>query len=117
MKDLIGKLVWKKDQYSLSSSLSPSRYSKLSNNNDDEQEVIRRGYVPIMVGKYEEEEERFMVPTKLMTHAFIINLLELYANEFGYQHKGVLYICCEPHFFRENLDQICCKRKLFRSFG
>ncbi|KAK9757769.1 hypothetical protein RND81_01G184600 [Saponaria officinalis] len=111
MKDLIGKLVRKKDQYSSpssssSSSSSPCRYSKISDKNESE---IRRGYVPIMVGNYE-EEERIMVPTKLITHSFILNLLQLYANEFGYQHEGVLYVNCEPHFFRHNLDLISSKR-------
>ncbi|XP_074271017.1 auxin-responsive protein SAUR71-like [Silene latifolia] len=112
MKDLIGKLVKKKDQYS--SSLSPPRYSKLNHYDDNTngfKQEIRRGFVPIMVGKFEEEEERFMVPTKLLTHSSILNLLQLDVNEFGYQQDGVLHIHCEPYFFRETLDHISLKRK------
>ncbi|KAK9749169.1 hypothetical protein RND81_02G106700 [Saponaria officinalis] len=113
MKDLIGKLVRKKDQ---NSSSSPPRYSKLSQNKDDSRhykQEIRKGYVPIMVGKYEEEElvEKFMVPTKLMKHSSILALLQLSFNEFGYNHHGVLHIPCDPHYFRETLDQISFKKR------
>ncbi|KAL9234351.1 hypothetical protein vseg_009231 [Gypsophila vaccaria] len=115
MKDLIGKLVRKKDQYSSSSSsMSPSRYSKLSYDNEESshyKQGIRRGYVPIMVGKDENEEERFMVPTKLIKHPSIVALLQLSANEFGYHQEGVLHIPCQPHFFRETLHKISSKRK------
>ncbi|KAL9245242.1 hypothetical protein vseg_018917 [Gypsophila vaccaria] len=110
MKDLIGKLVRKKEQSSSSSSSSPSappRYRKLTREYKQE---IRRGYVPIMVGKYEEEEEKFMVPTKLMTHSCIVALLQLSIDEFGYSHEGVLHIPCEPLFFRETLEHISFKK-------
>ncbi|KAK9742752.1 hypothetical protein RND81_03G195200 [Saponaria officinalis] len=113
MKDLIGKLVRKKDLYSASTSPS-SRYSKLSYDDESShysKHEIKRGYVPITVGKYEKEEERFMVPTKLIKHPSIVALLQLSANEFGYHQEGVLHIPCEPNLFRKTLDTISCKRK------
>ncbi|XP_056692224.1 auxin-responsive protein SAUR71-like [Spinacia oleracea] len=121
MKDLIGRIVRKKEQSSSSSSSSsssatstPPRYSRLScydkmnNNNHQRHETQKtRGYVPIMVGKCEEEEERFMVPLGWMSHPCIVDLLQLSVNEFGYRQQGVLQIPCEPHHFRhcQHADQ------------
>lgn len=105
MKDLIGKIMRKREEYS---SISPRRRRQYSKICCDEHE-IRRGYVPIMVGKCEEEEERFMVPLRLMKHPFIIDLLQLSANEFGYQQDGVIQIPCQPLHFRLVMDNISSK--------
>ncbi|XP_021729388.1 auxin-responsive protein SAUR71-like [Chenopodium quinoa] len=116
MKDLIGKIVRKKEQ---SSSCSPPQYSRLSSCCEDEvknkhqrkhdQVAKKRGYVPIMVGKSEEEEERFMVPLGWMNHPCIVELLRVSANEFGYHQQGVSQIPCEPHHFRVVMESISCK--------
>lgn len=102
MKNLIGRIVRKKEQ---SPSISPSRFSRLYNNHE-----ARRGYVPVLVGKFEEEEERFMVPLGWINHPCMVALLQLSANEFGYQYReGVIQIPCEPHHFRLLLENISSK--------
>uniref|UniRef100_A0A803L793 Uncharacterized protein n=1 Tax=Chenopodium quinoa TaxID=63459 RepID=A0A803L793_CHEQI len=112
MKGLIGKIVRKKEQSS-----PPPRYSRLSSCCEDEvknkhqrhNQAKKRGYVPILVGKSEEEEERFMVPLGWMNHPCIVELLRVSANEFGYHQQGVLQIPCEPHHFRVVIESISCK--------
>uniref|UniRef100_A0A803LIE2 Uncharacterized protein n=1 Tax=Chenopodium quinoa TaxID=63459 RepID=A0A803LIE2_CHEQI len=94
--------------------MSPPRYSRLGceevNNDDDQrQEAQKRGYIPIMVGKCEEEEERFMVPLGWMKHPSIVDLLQLAANEFGYHQQGVIHIPCKPHQFRVVIEKISCR--------
>uniref|UniRef100_A0A803LHG0 Uncharacterized protein n=1 Tax=Chenopodium quinoa TaxID=63459 RepID=A0A803LHG0_CHEQI len=115
MKGLIGKIVRKKEQ---SSSCSPHPYSRLSSCCEDEVKnkhhrhdkvAKKKGYVPIMVGKSEEEEERFMVPLGWMNHPCIVELLRVSANEFGYHQQGVLQISCEPQHFRVVMESISCK--------
>ncbi|XP_021756112.1 auxin-responsive protein SAUR71-like [Chenopodium quinoa] len=107
MKNLIRRISRKKEQ---SSSMSPPRYSRLSceevmNNNHPRRET-RKGRVPIMVGKCEEEEERFMLPLGWMNHPIIVDLLQLSANEFGYHQEGVIHIPCETCHFRLLLENI-----------
>ncbi|KAL2892541.1 Auxin-responsive protein SAUR40 [Bienertia sinuspersici] len=113
MKDLIRKIVKKKEPSS--SSLSPPRYSRLSCDHDDSssshgRHETRRGCVPVMVGKCEEDEERFMVPLNWMKHPFIVDLLQLSANEFGYKQEGVIQIPCEPFHFRLVMENMISSR-------
>lgn len=113
MENLIGKIVRIKEQSS--SSRAPSRFSKVCcdnvyRNNDDiihnSTHEIKKGYVPFIVGLYEEEEERFIVPVGWMNHVCIVSLLQLSANEFGYHQQGVIHIPCEPHHFRLVMEHI-----------
>ena len=67
--------------------------------------------MPIIVGKCDGEEERFMMPTAWMKHPSIVALLELSADEFGYRHEGVLHISCQPDLFREIITRISFKKK------
>ncbi|TXG54535.1 hypothetical protein EZV62_019791 [Acer yangbiense] len=64
-----------------------------------EENGVRKGYVPLMVGS-EEVMERIMVPTKLIDHPYIIELLELSAKEYGYNHQGLLKIQYDAHSFK-----------------
>uniref|UniRef100_A0A803M4P1 Uncharacterized protein n=1 Tax=Chenopodium quinoa TaxID=63459 RepID=A0A803M4P1_CHEQI len=113
MKGLIGKIVRKKEQSS-----PPPKYSRLSSCCEDEvmnkhqrhnHQAKKRGYVPILVGKSDDEEERFMVPLGWMNHPCIVELLHVSANEFGFHQQGVLQIPCEPHQFRVVMESISCK--------
>ncbi|KMS99939.1 hypothetical protein BVRB_1g017840 [Beta vulgaris subsp. vulgaris] len=113
MKDFLEKIVRKKAHSSSSTSSPPPRYSRLSCDavNDDDnvnhpKHEIRRGYVPVMVGMCEEEKERFMVPCRWMKHPYIVALLQLSANEFGYHQQGVIHIPCEPHHFKDIMENI-----------
>ncbi|KAK1279397.1 hypothetical protein QJS04_geneDACA018872 [Acorus gramineus] len=62
---------------------------------------VPSGYVPMMVGSGREEEmERFMVHTELFKHPCIVILLEMAAEEFGYEQQGILKIPCDVEHFR-----------------
>ncbi|XP_021756111.1 auxin-responsive protein SAUR40-like [Chenopodium quinoa] len=111
MKDFIAKIARKKGE---NSSRSLSRYSRLSCDiarDGDARHEIRRGYVPVMVGFSEEQQERFMVPCGWMNHPCIVELLQLSANEFGYQQQGVIHIPYEPSHFRVIMENISSSKK------
>lgn len=57
-----------------------------------------RGYVPMIVGRG--VEERVLVKTKLLKHPSLANLLDLAAQEFGYEQRGILKIPCSLEQFR-----------------
>ncbi|KAK8942500.1 hypothetical protein KSP39_PZI009140 [Platanthera zijinensis] len=66
-----------------------------------------RGYVPVLVGDDDEEEvERFFVHVNLINEPYIIQLLEMAAEEFGYSQQGVLRIPCTVQHFRNTVDEI-----------
>ncbi|KAJ8467221.1 hypothetical protein OPV22_029773 [Ensete ventricosum] len=73
---------------------------------------VPRGYVPVVVGRgKEEEEERFLVHTKLFKHPRFAALLEMAEQEFGYQQPGVLRIPCDVEQFRSVVDAAAAKAK------
>ncbi|GAB4859827.1 hypothetical protein Ancab_011307 [Ancistrocladus abbreviatus] len=86
---------------------SPSRYVRLSYDNDNHE--IRKGYVPVIVGN-EGVREKFMVRTEFMKHPSVIAMLELSAEEFGYRQGGVIQIPCDPECFREIISKLPKKR-------
>ncbi|PKU65849.1 Auxin-induced protein 10A5 [Dendrobium catenatum] len=67
-----------------------------------------RGFVPVVVGAYDDDEDtkRFFVHVKLLKDPFIIELLEMAAEEFGYRQEGVLRIPCKIEHFMRTVDEI-----------
>ncbi|CAO2841049.1 unnamed protein product [Amaranthus hypochondriacus] len=116
-----GGMISKKKQYNHLP--SPPRYVRLSSkendndndNDNDNNNVSRRfgrnegsgsgrggtpkGHVPVLVGLEEDELKRFVVPTRYMNHPSIVELLQLSADEFGFNNQGVLHIPCHPQYF------------------
>lgn len=64
-----------------------------------------RGYVPMLIGRG--EEERVLVHTKLLKHPSLTVLLDMAAQEFGYEQQGILRIPCSIEQFQSILH--CCK--------
>ncbi|MQM11155.1 hypothetical protein Taro_044060 [Colocasia esculenta] len=60
----------------------------------EKQAAAPKGYVPMLVGS-EERAERLLVPAELLNHPAIMGLLEMAAQEFGYQRGGVLRVPCD----------------------
>jgi SAUR family protein len=83
--------------------VSPS-YTRLADRNAHKSKVPR-GYVPVVVGGNEagEVEERLLVHVKLLKEPCIAALLELAAEEFGYQH-GVLKVPCDAYSFKNAIN-------------
>lgn len=65
---------------------------------------VPKGCVPVLVGF--KEMERFVVHTKLFKHPRITALLDMAAQEFGYEQKGILRIPCDVEHFRQVLEVI-----------
>ncbi|KAK1324878.1 hypothetical protein QJS10_CPA01g00735 [Acorus calamus] len=83
------------------SSVAP--YEQLLESGDKKAKLVEvpSGYVPMMVGSGREEEmERFMVHTELFKHPCTVILLEMAAEEFGYEQQGILKIPCDVEHFR-----------------
>ncbi|KAL8226419.1 hypothetical protein R6Q57_016251 [Mikania cordata] len=64
---------------------------------------VPAGHLPVYVG---EEMERFIVNADLLNHPLFINLLNKSAQEYGYQHKGVLRIPCHVVVFRRVMEAL-----------
>ncbi|KAK2971618.1 hypothetical protein RJ640_017735 [Escallonia rubra] len=87
---------------------SPPAYTRLScdDNGRDSDRRVKKGYIPILVGKEEAFRERILIPTKLMKHPYMVQLLEMSANEFGFGHPGTLKIPCDAEEFRQRINMI-----------
>uniref|UniRef100_A0A804K3R0 Uncharacterized protein n=1 Tax=Musa acuminata subsp. malaccensis TaxID=214687 RepID=A0A804K3R0_MUSAM len=72
---------------------------------------VPRGYVPMVVGRGKEKEERFLVHTKLFKHPRFAALLEMAEQEFGYRQPGVLRIPCDAEQFRSVVNAAAAKAK------
>ena len=72
---------------------SYSAYMRLSSSFETigRSDRIRKGYVPVLVGK-EDDMEKLWLPTKLICHPSIVALLNNSADEFGYAQQGLLKI-------------------------
>ncbi|KAK7316688.1 hypothetical protein RJT34_00335 [Clitoria ternatea] len=65
----------------------------------------RRGYVPVLVGKEEEDVEKIWVTIKAIQHLTIVELLEKSVDKYGYQH-GLLRIIHDVDNFKAILHNI-----------
>ena len=83
---------------------SPPAYGRLSHD-DTRHDRAQKGKVPVLVGEGE-EMERLLIPTKLIKHPYIAALLEMSANEFGYQQQGALKIPCDAECLRRSIQMI-----------
>lgn len=81
-----------------------SPYRRL--NEQDKDNCVRKGRIPVLVGLDIEGMERVYVPVKVMKHPYVIGLLEIAAHEFGYVQQGTLRLRCEVCSFKRMIDLI-----------
>ncbi|KAK4753345.1 hypothetical protein SAY87_022143 [Trapa incisa] len=74
--------------------------SKLRRRNSS---AVPAGFVPVYVG---EEMERFVVNAELLNHPVLVGLLEMSAQEYGYEQKGPLKIPCHVLVFERVLEAL-----------
>lgn len=68
---------------------------------------VRKGYVPVLVGREEEKMEKVWLPTKLIAHPRVVALLNTSADEFGYSHhQGLLRITHDVAPFKSMIQSI-----------
>ncbi|KAL8088379.1 hypothetical protein AgCh_038235 [Apium graveolens] len=81
-----------------------SPYRRLSQEEKDNR--IAKGRIPVLVGLDMEAMERVSLPAKLIKHPYIIGLLDLAAHEFGYSQQGTLMLPCEVSSFKTMISLI-----------
>ncbi|XVE51740.1 hypothetical protein DITRI_Ditri02bG0064900 [Diplodiscus trichospermus] len=69
-------------------------------------EAAPKGYVPVMVGKEEKELAKFMIHIDMFKNEYFAGLLEMVAQEIGYENRGILRIPFSAECFRNLLNQI-----------
>lgn len=84
----------------------PSSPYRRLNHEEESENRVEKGRIPVLVGLEMEEMERVSVPAKLMKHPYIIGLLELAALEFGYSQQGMLRLQCEVCSFKRMISLI-----------
>ncbi|KAK1393160.1 Auxin-responsive protein SAUR41 [Heracleum sosnowskyi] len=110
MKKLIQRLSRVADSTHYSLLRSDSRASSRSRRCDSLRLLKRRrtgsvpeGHLPVYVG---EESERFIVNAELLNHPVFMKLLNISAQEYGYEQKGVLRIPCHVLVFEKVLEAL-----------
>ncbi|KAG9439507.1 hypothetical protein H6P81_019672 [Aristolochia fimbriata] len=68
-------------------------------------EPVPKGYVPVLVGS-EKKMERVLIHTKQFRHPYFAVLLDMAADEFGYEQQGILRIPCDVEYFRQVVDTL-----------
>lgn len=88
----------------------PCDYVRLrSDEIQEKDQAICKGYVPVLVGN-EEIMEKILIPMKLIKHPCLVTLLDFSAHELGYNQQGNLRILCQVESFKRMLH-ILSKRK------
>ena len=93
-------MAWKRKL----SSKSEIHYRRLHVKRDDQS--VLRGYVPLLVGGDDEDEEKFVVHLTQLKNPNVSCLLDMAAQEFGYGQQGVLRIPCDVQQFKLIFNQI-----------
>lgn len=75
-------------------------------NEEDKDNHVRKGRIPVLVGLDMEGMERVYVSAKVMKHPYVIGLLEVAAHEFGYAQQGALRLLCEVCSFKRMINLI-----------
>lgn len=81
-------------------------YRQLNLQVEGGEEEVPKGYVPVMVGTEEKEVVKFFIHIDIFKNEYFAGLLEMVAQEIGYQNPGILRFPCPPECFRNILNQI-----------
>ncbi|GMJ13786.1 SMALL AUXIN UPREGULATED 72 [Hibiscus trionum] len=106
MKRLIRRLSRVADassHYFLLRSNTTSRHRSTASLKKQARRSVPEGHVPIYVG---EEMELFVVKAEVLNHPVFIALLDMSAQEYGYDQKGVLHIPCHVLVFERVMEAL-----------
>ncbi|XP_061366755.1 auxin-responsive protein SAUR50-like [Gastrolobium bilobum] len=68
------------------------------------------GFFPLYVG---EERQRYVVPTRYLSHPLFKMLLEKAYNEFGFDQRNGLVVPCSVSAFQEVVNAVKCNNGKF----
>nr|GEZ88967.1 auxin-responsive protein SAUR72-like [Tanacetum cinerariifolium] len=71
-----------------------------------QEDVVRKGYLAVWVGRDEDDMKKFVIPTDYLAHQAFSLLLRDAEDEFGFQQEGILKIPCDISLFEEILKTI-----------
>ncbi|KVI05799.1 uncharacterized protein LOC112509258 [Cynara cardunculus var. scolymus] len=87
-------------------------FSDISNSNSSssspssQEDVVRKGYLAVWVGREEDEMKKFVIPTDYLAHQAFSVLLREAEEEFGFQQEGILKIPCDISLFEKILKMM-----------
>ncbi|KAI0497609.1 hypothetical protein KFK09_020841 [Dendrobium nobile] len=81
---------------------------KNQQNSYKECKLAPKGYVPVIMGRENEQKERILVHVSILNHPFIRILLDQVVDDqdIGYKQNGVLCIPCDVQVFLQVLKMI-----------
>ncbi|KAL3750981.1 auxin-induced protein 6B [Eucalyptus grandis] len=65
------------------------------NNGDAVPDDVKEGHFAV-VALEGDQPKRFVIPLSYLAHPTFLRLLEMAAEEYGFEHEGALAIPCEP---------------------
>ncbi|GJZ92943.1 auxin-responsive protein SAUR72-like protein [Tanacetum coccineum] len=71
-----------------------------------QEDVVRKGYLAVWVGRDEDAMKKFVIPTDYLAHQAFSVLLRDAEEEFGFQQEGILKIPCDIPLFEEILKMM-----------
>ncbi|KAI3521698.1 hypothetical protein L1887_11170 [Cichorium endivia] len=85
-------------------------FSDLSSTTGQE-DVVKKGYLAVWVGRDEDAMKKFVIPTDYLTHQAFSVLLRDAEEEFGFQQEGILKIPCDVPLFENILMMMTDNKK------
>ncbi|KAL4583987.1 hypothetical protein LXL04_008575 [Taraxacum kok-saghyz] len=76
-----------------------------------QEDVVRKGYLAVWVGRDEDAMKKFVIPTDYLTHQAFSLLLRDAEEEFGFQQEGILKIPCDIPLFENILKTMTENKK------
>lgn len=71
-----------------------------------QEDVVKKGYLAVWVGRDEDAMKKFVIPTDYLAHQAFSVLLRDAEEEFGFQQEGILKIPCDIPLFEEILKMM-----------
>lgn len=88
------KVVVQKLQKSLLFAKKPDDFEEVSDSTNMPKDVKEGHFAVIAVD--DGESKRFVIPLSYLTHPSFLRLLEQAAEEYGFDHEGVIMVPCRP---------------------
>ncbi|KAF5767052.1 putative small auxin-up RNA [Helianthus annuus] len=85
--------------------------SSSSSQQQGQEDVVKKGYLAVWVGRDEGGMKKFVIPTDYLAHQAFSVLLRDAEEEFGFQQEGILKIPCDVPLFEKILRMMSDNKK------